>query len=340
MTEKQYGGQTKINRNKGTKAKNIEQPKKTIKILQKRKRENSEKISEMNDEEKIIEAGKIASKVKKYAKDIIKKGVPLLEIAEKIEEKIIEFGGKPAFPTNLGINDVTAHYTPSYDDKTTASGLLKVDLGVHIDGWIADSAFSVDLENDEENKKLIKASENAVETAIKMIKYQTTLGEIGGAIQNEIESEGFYPITNLSGHMIKQYELHAGITIPNVKNSSEIKLEEGIYAIEPFITKGSGKVYDGKPSEIYLLSNYKNVRSPIAREVLQYIIEEYRTLPFCSRWIVKKFGTKALFGLKELENNGNLHHYNQLIESSHNKVAQSEQTILLKKDKKIITTLS
>jgi methionyl aminopeptidase len=111
--------------------------------------------------QKIIKAGKIAQEVKKYIKPLIKKATPLLEIAEKIEEKIIELGGKPAFPTNLSINEIAAHYTPSYDDETLAHGLLKVDFGVHIDGWISDTAFSVDLENSKENQKLIEASEKS-----------------------------------------------------------------------------------------------------------------------------------------------------------------------------------
>src|SRR3989338_9223128 len=122
------------------------------------------------DKEKILKAGKIACEVKSWIKPQIKKDMPLIEIAEKIEAKIVELGGKPAFPVNLSINEIAAHYTPSHDDKTKAHGLLKVDFGVHIDGWIADNAFSVDLENSEENKKLIKASEEALENAIELIK--------------------------------------------------------------------------------------------------------------------------------------------------------------------------
>src|SRR3989344_9008943 len=122
------------------------------------------------DIKKIILAGKIASEIKTWIKPQIKKGTSLLEIAEKIEAKIIEMKGKPAFPTNLSINEIAAHYTPSYDDKTTAHGLLKVDFGVHIDGWCVDNAFSIDLENSEENKKLIQSSEKALEKAIKTIK--------------------------------------------------------------------------------------------------------------------------------------------------------------------------
>ena len=292
------------------------------------------------DKQKILQAGKIASQVKKYIKPLIKKDTLLLEIAEKIESKIIELKGKPAFPTNLSINEITAHYTPSYDDKILAHGLLKVDFGVHIDGYIADTAFSIDLENSEENKKLIQTAEQSLENATQLIKnskQKTTLSEIGKTIQKTIESKGFSPIINLSGHSMEKYELHSGITIPNIDNKKTNLLPKGLYAIEPFATSGSGKVYDGKPSGIYQLQAEKNVRSPLAREILHFIQEEYQTLPFCSRWIVKKFGQSSLFALKQLEEIGNLHHFSQLIESSRNKVAQAEHTIFIG-DEVIVTT--
>jgi len=286
---------------------------------------------------KILLAGKIASQVRTFTKSIIKKDTPLLEIAEKIESKIIELGGKPAFPTNLSINEITAHYTPSHDDKTLAHGLLKIDFGVHIDGWIADTAFSLDLENSEENKKLIEASEKALENAIEIIKENTSTDEIGKTIQQTIESFNASPIVNLSGHAMEKYELHAGITIPNVQDKTNILLKKGLYAIEPFATFGNGKVRDGKPSGIYILTNNKNVRSPIAREILEFIEDRYKTLPFCSRWLVKKFSTKALFGLKQLEENNNLHQFPQLIETSGKPVSQAEHTVLIG-DEKVITT--
>jgi len=264
--------------------------------------------------------------------------MPLIEIAEKIENKIIELGGKSAFPTNLSMNDIAAHYTPSYDDKTLASGLLKIDFGVHVDGWLSDTAFSLDLEDNKENKKLIEVSESALKNAIKMIKENVRVNEIGKVIQETIEAKGFSPIINLSGHEMTQYDLHAGMIIPNIDNQKKIPLREGLYAIEPFATSGNGKVHDGKPSGIYCLIDSKNVRGSSAREVLDFIGEEYQTLPFCSRWIIKKFGTRVLFALKQLKDNGNLHEFPQLIESSHNKVAQAEQTILIKDGKVIVTT--
>src|SRR3989344_7581720 len=295
------------------------------------------------NKEKILQAGKIASQIRKYSSSIIKKGTPLKEIAESIEGKIIELGAKPAFPVNLSINEIAAHYTPGYDDISIAFGLLKVDIGVHVDGWIADTAFSIDLENSKENQQLINAAENALKNAIDLIKQansKTELNDIGSIIQKTIESNKYIPIINLSGHSIERYDLHAGMTIPNINDNIKQAIEEGVRAIEPFSTlsTGSGKVNDGKYSGIYVLINGKNIRSPIARELLEHISKEYETLPFCSRWLVNKFGTKALFGLKQLEENGNLYQFKQLIESSRSKVAQAEHTLIIEKKDTIITT--
>jgi len=291
------------------------------------------------DKEKILQAGEISSQVKKYARTIIKKGVPLLEIANKIEDKIVELGGKPAFPCNLSINEIAAHYTPSHDDTSLAHGLIKIDIGIHVDGWCADTAFSLDLENNEENKKLIEAAEAGVEAGIKAISSKTYFNEVGAEIDKAISEKGFSSIINLTGHSIEQYELHAGETVPNIDDGKKIEITQGQYAIGPFATTGNGKVYDGIDSGIYQLIAERNVRSPIAREVLQYIIKEYSTLPFCSRWLVKQFGTKAIFGLKQLETNGNVHSFSQLIEVSKAKVAQAEHNVLIEEDEITITTL-
>ena len=288
--------------------------------------------------QKYKKAGQIAVQVKDYIKPLIKKGMSLLEIAEKIENKIIELGGKPAFPTNLSINEISAHCTPSYNDETLATGLLKIDFGVHVDGYASDTAFSVDLENNNKNKKLIETAEQCLKNAIEAIKNEKNLGQIGQVIQTTAEKAGFSPIQNLSGHEIKEYDLHAGINIPNFNNNSPVKLEDGIYAIEPFTTTGQGLVYEGKPSGIYQLVQAKNVRDSNAREILNYIIEEYSTLPFCSRWLVKKFGTRALLSLHLIEQAGAIHQYPQLIEKSKSPVAQAEHTIIIQNGKVEMTT--
>ena len=297
-------------------------------------------ILDFMNREKILKAGKIAAEVKEYARSFIKKDMLLLEIAEKIEDKIVELGGKPAFPTSLAVDDIAAHSTPVNDDESKAKGILKIDLGVHVEGWMADTAFSLDLEDSEENKKMIEASEEALNEAIRAVKENSEIGlnEIGKTIQDTIESRGFSPIANLSGHSMEPYDVHAGVTIPNVDNKNNMSLGEGLYAIEPFATNGNGRVHDGKPSGIYILINSKNVRSPVAREILKFVEEEYNTLPFCSRWIVKKFGTKAIFGLRQLEENENVHHFAQLVESGEGVVSHSEDTLLIEGGEVIVTT--
>ncbi|MBX4196256.1 type II methionyl aminopeptidase [Candidatus Pacearchaeota archaeon] len=291
------------------------------------------------DIEKLKRAGAIAKEVVAYARGMVKKGMPLLEIADKIESKIRELKANPAFPVNLSINEIAAHATPSANDETRASGLLKIDIGVHIDGYVADTAFSLDLEGDEENKRLIAAAEEALKHGVKEINIGTPLKKIGKAIESAIKSYNVQPIQNLSGHSIEQYDLHSGITIPNYDNHQETEIAQGVYAIEPFATSGLGEVKDGKPSGIYHLEKPGNVRDSFAREVLAFIEEEYATLPFCSRWIHHKFGSRGLIALKRIEEAGLLHHYSQLVEKSGKKVAQAEHTVLLTKKEKIVTTL-
>ncbi len=291
---------------------------------------------------KLTKAGSIASQTVAFARSFIKKDMPLLEIAEKIEDKIRELGGNPAFPVNLSMNEIAAHATPAFNDTQTAYGLLKVDIGVHISGIVADTAFSIDLENNEENKALIASAENALKQATILIKTnkQVKIREIGRTISAEIESNGFQPIRNLSGHSIESFNLHAGITVPNYDNAQEKVLDLGVYAIEPFATlsTGAGMVRDGKRSGIYALRKESPVRDPTARGILRYILENYKTLPFCARWLQKKFGSRALLALSRLEQAGILHHYPQLIEQAGKKVAQAEHTVIITEKERIITT--
>lgn len=288
--------------------------------------------------EELKKAGKITQEVKSFAKSIIVKGMPLLDIAEKIENKIRELGGNPAFPVNLSINEIAAHSTPSWDDTSTASGLLKVDIGVHIDGFVADTAITLDLDNNSENQKLIEAAEQALKNALQHAKINTSLNEIGNSIEQTIKSFNLLPVQNLSGHSIEPWNLHAGITIPNFGNGQNKTLQEGIYAIEPFSTNGFGAVRDGRKSGIYSIQKETNVRDSFAREVFAFIQKEYQTLPFCSRWLHKKFGSRAILALHRLEEAGVLHHYAQLIEINKGKVAQAEHTIIVTDKETIVTT--
>ena len=273
-------------------------------------------------------ASEIARKVKEYAKSIIKKDALLVEIAEKIEAKIEELGGKPAFPVNLCMNDIAAHSTPALDGKETAKNLLKVDIGVSVEGSIVDFAFSLDLSEEGKYKKLVEASEEALKEALKVIKKDVELWVIGKAIQEKIMSFGFSPIRNLSGHSLGQYTIHAGLTIPNYNNNNSSKLLEGIYAIEPFATLGEGVVQDGKPSRIFRLNERKGVRGMKARKILEFIEKEYKTLPFCERWIEKLFPS-CKFVLSLLVKEKILHEYPQLIEKSRKEVSQAETSVII-----------
>ena len=193
MTEKTYGGSVPYGVKSIPTSTNSAKP-----ISPTQKKENLEEQDSANlNIQKLKQAGEIAKKVKEFAREIIKPGVPLLEIANKIDAKIEELGGKSAFPVNLSINEIAAHSTPSFNDTELAHGLLKVDIGVHVDGYVADTAFSLDLENSEENKKLIEAAEAGLKAAIEKTHYHAELQEIGKAIENAIKSKGFQPIINL-----------------------------------------------------------------------------------------------------------------------------------------------
>lgn len=284
------------------------------------------------DIEKWREAGKKAFQLMNFASKLVKPEVPLLEIAEKIEQEAERLSCSFAFPINLSINEIAAHYSPSHDDKTIASGLLKVDMGVCIDGFISDIAKSFDLTAEQRYKDLIKASEDALKEAIKTIREEIAVCEVGNVIGKTITKAGFSPIINLGGHELKQYMLHAGLTIPNYNNNNKIRIEQGIYAIEPFATTGEGIVQDGKTSCIYMLENIKPVRDAKARELLAFIEQEYKTLPFSSRWLIKKFGTRALFSLRLLQQQECLHNFAELVEKSKMPVSQAECTVLVDKN--------
>ena len=283
-------------------------------------------------------AGKIAAETLQLGRKLVQEGVLLSDVTRQVEDKIKALNAKPAFPPQISINNIAAHYYPDEDDelKFERGDLVKLDLGVHIDGYIADNAVTINLGGDE-NLSLIKASKDALREILPMFKPGTTLGEIGRVVEEIINGYGFSPIKNLSGHEIKPYQLHAGLTVPNFDNGDKTELQDGqVFAVEPFATTGNGYVKDGRPSGIYRLVDSRNVRS--GREVLQFIMDEYQTLPFHRRWVLRKFGEfKTNFALRILEHEELLHSYAQLMERSNGIVSQAEHTVIVK-DKPIITT--
>ncbi|MBU4075563.1 MAG: type II methionyl aminopeptidase [Euryarchaeota archaeon] len=284
----------------------------------------------MNEKEEILEkymrAGKILSEVRAETVKKVKKGATLLSVAEFSENLIHEKGGQPAFPVNISRNDEAAHSTPSFDDKSVfGEDMVKLDIGVHIDGYIADTAITVDLSG---HPKLVKASEKALADAIKFIHAGVNTADIGGVIENAITSFGYKPIVNLTGHGLAQFIQHAPPAIPNKRMPHGVVLEEGdIIAIEPFATDGAGKIYDAGSAEIYHLVSERPVRLPSARKLLEKILE-YQNLPFAKRWL----GSNVDFAMMTLVKSNIIMAYPILKEINGGLVSQAEHSLIVTAD--------
>ena len=282
--------------------------------------------------EDLKKASKITKDVKREAEKLLKPGESIYNIVETIEQKIIDLGGFPSFPVNISINNIAAHYTPTINDNTILKegDVVKFDFGAQINGYCIDTAFTVEI-NDNKYKDLIEASRNALENVKKIIKKYIEISEIGRVIENTIKSYNYNPIYNLSGHKIEQYILHAGITIPNYDNKSKIKLNEGIYAIEPFATNGIGFAKEDKLSGIYSIISDKPIRDPNIKKFFQEIYNKYKTLPFAYRWLYKEYNNKINLKLfiEYLKKNGNIYEYPILVEQSNGIVTQFETTFYI-----------
>lgn len=288
-----------------------------------------------NEIEAFRQAGLLASKIREDSKRLIMVGESLLDIAETVEQMIAEEGAKPAFPVNISINDIAAHYTPEAgsEESLEDDDLVKVDMGIEINGGLSDTAYTIDLSG--KNEKLVQASEDALQKAIDAIKPGMAVGDIGGVIEETIKGYGYRPIANLSGHMIKSNELHAGVEIPNIKTNDNYQLKEGeIFAVEPFSTTGNGYVEDLDQVEIFSLYSPAKVRMRQSRKIIEHVIKNYGMLPFAERWVRKEFKSKLLVSaaLRELLENQFIRGYPVLREVSRGLVAQSEHTILVTAD--------
>jgi len=274
-------------------------------------------------------AGVILVEVRKEATGLIKDGGSLLEVAEFVENNIREKGGEPAFPCNISRNEEAAHATPSIDDQTVfgKDDLVKLDIGVHIDGYIADSAVTVDLSGNYDG--LVKAAEAALDEAIKIIRDGVSTIEIGEVIGNTIKERGYKPVVNLSGHGLSRYDSHAPPTIPNVKYEHGVTLHENnVVAIEPFATDGGGKVVESGNAEIFSLIKPKPIRTREAKKLLDEI-KNYQGLPFAKRWLPRE---RLELALRTVETAGILRDYPVLREEEKGMVSQAEHTVIIKKD--------
>jgi len=280
--------------------------------------------------DKYLKAGEIASLAIEFGKGIINIGEKYENIAEEIENFIISKGGYPAFPVNLSRNDEAAHYTPGYNDdrRVENKDIIKLDLGVHIDGYIADTAITIDIGKNHE--KLINASKSALENVSKNIRPGISINDIGGIIEKSIMFFNLKPIYNLTGHQLDKYTLHTGLSFPNYPSGEyEIVKNNMAFAIEPFATDGSGFIKEGKFGNIMMLKN---------EEEFPEIYEKYKTLPFSVRWIYRDFSNPENL-LEKLKNSKNVVKFGILIEKRHGLVSQHEHTFVISNDKVYITTL-
>ena len=290
-----------------------------------------------NIEQKHIQAGRIAAESLQYGKSLIKEGAKVIEILDQIEEKIKSLGGELAFPAQISLNEFAAHSCSDLNDQTILkSQVVKLDVGVHIDGQIADTALTVDLSG--KYSDLIKASQEALDNALKIIKPGININEIGKTIHETITSYGFSPVKNLSGHGLGKYDIHAKPSIPNYDNGNENALGEGmIIAIEPFASTGAGIVEESSPATVFTLINESNIRDSITRNVLKEI-RTYQGLPFAKRWLERKFGTpKTNFALRTLIKNDCLISHPPLFDKNRGIVSQAEHSVIVL-DKPIIFT--
>lgn len=279
------------------------------------------------DMEKWKKACRISAAALEYGESLIKKGSTVLEVCDAVDAKIVELGGKIAFPAQISLDQTAAHYCCPHEDATILeSQVAKLDAGAHIDGFPGDNALTVDLSG--EHSDLVKASRNALNAAIKAVKPGVRLAEIGEIIQSEITGLGFSPVRNLSGHGLGRFDLHTKPTVPNFNNNNPTQLNSGqIIAIEPFATDGEGIVIEGTSAEVFVQVARKPLRS--ARQILDKI-QTYENLPFAKRWLMGEHPMiKVELALRQLEQAGGIKGFPPLVEKARGRVSQAEHTILI-----------
>ncbi|HMK48030.1 MAG TPA: type II methionyl aminopeptidase [Methanocella sp.] len=284
--------------------------------------------------DKYREAGRILRTVREAAALRVKKGEKMLDVANAIEADIKASGAQPAFPVNISLDDEAAHDTPGPDDERVFEDhIVKLDIGVHVDGYIADTAITVDLKGD---ANLVKASEKALEEAIKIIRAGVTTAEIGEVIERTIDGFDLKPVYNLTGHGLERFVQHAPPPIPNKRTGHGITLEAGqVIAIEPFATDGVGIVNEGELVEIFGITSLKPVRMPAERDMLK-AIQSFNDLPFARRWVSGQKRADAT--LNSLMRMGIIHSYPVLVEERGGMVSQAEHTLIVTEDGCEVTT--
>ncbi len=281
-----------------------------------------------------VKSGRILKDI--FAALKVRPGDRIVDIADTVENEITRKGAMPAFPANISINDIAAHYTPVPNDSIVVreGDLVKIDLGAQIDGYIADAAVTFCSEKND----MIIAAQNAVNAALKLMVPGKKVKDVSEAIESEIESLGLRPVNNLTGHSLDKYIFHGPVAIPNVRNDIDYEFKvDDVFAIEPFATDGAGSVKDSESCYIFRYFKDHNTRLNEGRQILQLAKKDFSSLPFCERWIKGITPIKFDIGIKQLLAAGAVERYPVLRETGHGKIAQAEHTVIVR-DKPVVTT--
>jgi len=279
--------------------------------------------------ESLLRAGRISREVRERAVALVKEGALLLDVAEEAEDLMRKRRAKPAFPTCISIDHIAAHYSPTHDDTTRFrhGNVVKLDLGAQLDGWIADTAVTVEV-GTRNWTELVRASELALQTAIEAVHAGVSTRAIGEGIQRAIEAHGYRPVRNLTGHTIERYLLHAGKSVPNIAHGHDF-LEAGeVVAIEPFASSGAGQVDGRRTGNIYRVLKVKPQKATDADEFLGRIADEFKTLPFAERW-AHRIDSNAPALLNALVRTGAVMTYPALLDLGGGIVSQTEHTMIV-----------
>jgi len=273
-------------------------------------------------------AKKISDEILKYAKSLKFENSTALSIAETIENLIVDNRGKPAWPVNVCVNEVAAHYSPIDTSLTLKDNdLVKIDFGVQVNGYIWDQAFTVQVGNSK--NPLIEASEKALEKAVSLVRKGVKVYELSEVIEDTVTSFGLRVIRNLTGHGLARYVVHAPPSIPNTKNNIQDEIHDQAIAIEVFVTDGSGFVKESEPPCIYRFEQDRPVRLWEARKILNQAKIEFEGLPFSPRWIKNMSKIKVEMAIRELLEANAIVAYPPLKEESGRPVAVTETTVLV-----------
>ena len=293
--------------------------------------------------EDYLKAVSIAGEVRENVRKTDWIGSTLAEICDYVESEIIKRGAKCAFPVNTSLNEIAAHYTAEPNDPKTVSDtdLVKIDLGAQINGYIADTAVTVNY--DPQYDQMVQTAEDALQNAMAMIKSGVKSKDVGRTIQKTIQDMGFKPIANLSGHSLDQYTIHAGKTVPNMWTIGSFSFSENeAFACEPFVTTKNalGFVRNGKTKNIFGLVSRKKTKDEEADRMTDYIWNNFNMLPFALRWLLKEWEEKEARRLLEIVVKKKVvHAYAILVEANGKTVAQAEHTFIPTQNGVTITTM-